>query len=113
MKDIKFLVVLFSCLSVIMLVGCSENGVMLEEDYYVRIEGKAEQTANNENQYVYNLNGFDKDGNEKVVSFFVDKPYEEGTLIRIPRSLEGYTGEAKVIGIDELPEKVKEKFNLD
>ncbi|MFE0505940.1 YxeA family protein [Peribacillus butanolivorans] len=110
MKTIKFLTIL-SCLTIFMLVGCGKKDVVFEKDYYVQIEGEAEQT-NNEGQDVYNLKGFDENGNEKIVSFFVDKPYEEGTLLRIPRSFEGYTGNAKVIEADELPKEIKKKFNL-
>ncbi|WMT40444.1 YxeA family protein [Paenibacillus sp. D2_2] len=113
MKGIKLLVAIFSCVSVLMLFGCSnENKVMFEEDYYVQIGDKVEQSTQNDEQYIYNVTGYDKDGKEKVVSFFSEKMYDKGTLIRIPRSLEGYTGEPTVIGADELPVKVKEKLGL-
>jgi uncharacterized protein (TIGR01655 family) len=113
MKGIKLLVAMFSCVSVLMLFGCSnENKALFEKDYYVQIGDKVEQSVHNNEQYIYNVTGYDNDGNEKVVSFFSEKMYDKGTLIRIPRSLEGYTGEPTVIGADELPEKVKEKLSL-
>ncbi|WP_068984431.1 MULTISPECIES: YxeA family protein [Lysinibacillus] len=110
MKLIKILTLL-SCLTIFTLVGCSSNDVALEKDYYVQIQGKAEKT-NNEGQYVYNLNGYDKDGNEKIVSFFVEEMFEEGTILLVPRSYDGYTGEIKVIHEDELPKEIKKKFNF-
>jgi len=113
MKGIKLLVTIFSCLAMLMLFGCSnENKVLFEKDYFVQIGDKVEKSAHNDEQYIYNVTGYDKDGEEKVVSFFLGKMYDKGTLIRVPRSLEGYTGEPTVIGADELPWKVKEKLDL-
>ena len=110
MKIIKSLAI-FSCLATFMLVGCGKKEVMYEKDYFVQIDEEAEQT-NNEGQYVYNVKGFDENGNEKVVYFYVEEPYKKGTLLRLPRSLEGYTGDPEVIEADILSKEVKKKLNL-
>ncbi|MFJ8260399.1 YxeA family protein [Rummeliibacillus sp. NPDC094406] len=110
MKIIKSLTI-FSCLVIFILVGCGKKDVVLEKDYYVKIDEEAEQT-NNKEQYVYNLKGYDENGDEKVVYFYVDKPYKKGTLLRVPRSLEGYTGSNEVIEAYELPKEVKMKLKL-
>lgn len=107
MKIIKFfaITILFSTF----LVGCGDKGALIEKDYYVQINEEL-QTPNSNGHYVYALEGFDKDGNEKVVSFFAEKSFKKGTIIRIPRSLEGYTGDPQVINVDDLPKNIKEKF---
>ncbi|MEY8191854.1 DUF1093 domain-containing protein [Peribacillus simplex] len=109
MKIIKSLAI-FSCLATFMLVGCGKKEVMFEKDYYVQIDEEPEQT--NEGQYVYNLKGFDENGNEKVVYFYVEEPYKIGTLLHLPRSLDGYTGDPEVIEADDLSKEVKKKLNL-
>ncbi|WP_241747053.1 hypothetical protein [Lysinibacillus sphaericus] len=48
---------------------------------------------------------------EKVVSFFAEKPFEKGTIVRVPRSYDGYTGDPQVMNVDELPKTIKENFN--
>ncbi|KFK81491.1 hypothetical protein DK44_2404 [Bacillus atrophaeus] len=48
-----------------------------------------------------------------MVSFFVEKPYQEGDIVRVPRSYDGYTGEPEAIKSDKLPEKIKDRFNLE
>ncbi|GIN92862.1 hypothetical protein J6TS1_48420 [Siminovitchia terrae] len=110
MKMIKAFAI-FSCLATFMLVGCGKKEVIIEKDYYVQIDEEPEQT-NNEGQYVYNIKGFEGNGNEKVVYFYVEEPYEIGTLLRVPRSIEGYTGDPEVIEADDLSKEVKEKLNL-
>ncbi|MFJ7915516.1 MULTISPECIES: DUF1093 domain-containing protein [Lysinibacillus] len=108
MKIMKFLAI--TILFTTFLVGCGDKGAMIEKDYYVQINEEL-QTPNSNGHFVYALEGYDKDGNEKVVSFFAEKPFKKGTIVRVPRSLEGYTGDPKVINVDDLPENVKGKFN--
>ncbi|MCY9109092.1 YxeA family protein [Bacillus atrophaeus] len=67
----------------------------------------------NKNNYVYNLEGYNEKGKKKMVSFFVEKPYQEGDIVRVPRSYDGYTGEPEAIKSDKLPEKIKDRFNLE
>ena len=110
MKLTKVLL-LCSCLAIFTLVGCSQKNTMLEKEYYVQIEGKAEKT-NNEGQYVYNVTGYDKNGHEKIVSFFVEEMFKEGTILAVPRSYDGYTGDVKVIEKEDLPKAVQSKFKL-
>lgn len=47
-----------------------------------------------------------------MVSFFVEKPYQEGDIVRVPRSYEGYTGGSEAIKAEKLPEKIKDRFNI-
>ncbi|MFB7157372.1 MULTISPECIES: DUF1093 domain-containing protein [unclassified Lysinibacillus] len=108
MKMMKFMAM--TILLATFLVGCGEKGALIEKDYYVQIN-EEEQTPNSNGYFVYALEGYDKDGNEKVVSFFAEKPFEKGTIVRVPRSLDGYTGEPQVMNGDELPKNIKEKFN--
>lgn len=107
MKIMKFLAITF--LLTTFLVGCGDKGALIEKDYYVQINEEL-QSPNSNGHYVYAQVGYDKDGNEKVVSFFADNPFKEGTIVCIPRSLEGYTGDPKVINMDDLPENIKGKF---
>ncbi|WP_195575096.1 YxeA family protein [Paenibacillus sp. 1001270B_150601_E10] len=100
---------IISIVAILMLAGCGGKEVLLEKDYYVQVAGSPEQTKN-EQQYIYNITGFDKNGNEQVVYFYVEEPYKEGTLLRVPRSSEGYTGNPTVIEENDLPAKVKEIF---
>ncbi|MFJ5565292.1 hypothetical protein [Lysinibacillus xylanilyticus] len=46
----------------------------------------------------------------KGTFYFADKPFKEGTIVCIPRSLEGYTGDPKEINMDDLPENIKGTF---
>ncbi|MGE8004285.1 DUF1093 domain-containing protein [Lysinibacillus sp. NPDC093216] len=108
MKIMKFLAM--TILFTTFLVGCGDKGALIEKDYYVQINEEL-QTPNSNGHFVYALEGYDKDGNEKVVSFFAEKPYKKGTIVRVPRGLEGYTGDPKVMNVDDLPENVKGKFN--
>ncbi|KOS60337.1 DUF1093 domain-containing protein [Lysinibacillus agricola] len=108
MKKMKFITI--TLLFTILLVGCGEKGALIEKDFYVQINEEAQTPEGNSN-YVYVVDGYDKDGNEKVITFFVEKPFEKGTIIRVPRSLEGYTGDPEVMNVDELPNNIKEKFN--
>ncbi|WP_268365069.1 YxeA family protein [Bacillus haynesii] len=108
MKKIAFFVLILSCMPVFLLTACNQKNVKLESDYYVQIHDQAEKAPNK--QYVYNLEGYNKDGKKKVVSFFVDKPYPKGTLVRVPRSYDGYTGMPAVMKTDELPDKIKDQF---
>ncbi|MFJ8103126.1 DUF1093 domain-containing protein [Lysinibacillus sp. NPDC096212] len=108
MNIMKFLAM--TILFTTFLVGCGDKGALIEKDYYVQINEEL-QTPNSNGHFVYALEGYDKDGNEKVVSFFAEKPYKKGTIVRVPRSLEGYTGDPKVMNVDDLPENVKGKFN--
>lgn len=108
MKKMKFMAM--AILFATFLVGCGEKGALVEKDYYVQIN-EEEQTPNSNGQYVYTIEGYDKDGNEKVVSFFAEKPFEKGTIVRVPRSLDGYTGDPQVMNVDELPKTIKENFN--
>lgn len=103
----KFLA--FTMLFTTFLVGCGDKGALIEKDYYVQINEEL-QTPNSNGHYVYALVGYDKDGNEKVVSFFAEKPFKEGTIVCVPRSLEGYTGDSKVINVDDIPKNIKGKF---
>ncbi|ASB87386.1 DUF1093 domain-containing protein [Bacillus sonorensis] len=112
MKNITFFVMILGCLSAFILGGCAEKGAVLESDFYVQIHGKAEQ-AGNKKDYVYNVEGINEDGKKKVVSFFVDKPCQEGTLVRVPRRYDGYTGKPNVIKAEDLPEKLKEQFHME
>lgn len=105
-------IIILGCLSVFVLGGCAERGAVLESDYYVQIHGKAEKNEN-KNNYVYNLEGYNEKGKKKMVSFFVEKPYQEGDIVRVPRSYDGYTGEPEAIKSDKLPEKIKDRFNLE
>ncbi|AEB23701.1 MULTISPECIES: YxeA family protein [Bacillus amyloliquefaciens group] len=111
MKKMTVFIIVLSCLSVFMLGGCADRGAVLESDYYVQIHGKAEKNENKDN-YVYNLEGYNEKGKKKLVSFFVEKPYQEGDIVRVPRSHDGYTGEPEAIKSDKLPEKIKDRFNL-
>ncbi|WP_241747052.1 hypothetical protein [Lysinibacillus sphaericus] len=43
------------------LVGCGEKRALVEKDYYVQIN-EEEQTSNSNGQYVYTIEGYDKDG---------------------------------------------------
>lgn len=105
-------IIILGCLSVFVLGGCADRGAVLESDYYVQIHGKAEKNEN-KNNYVYNLEGYNEKGKKKMVSFFVEKPYQEGDIVRVPRSYDGYTGEPEAIKSDKLPEKIKDRFNLE
>ena len=107
MKIMRFIA--FTFLLTIFLVGCGEKGALIEKDYYVQINEEL-QTQNSNGHYIYALEGYDKDGNKKVVSFFAEKPFEKGTIVRVPRSLDGYTGEPQVMNGDEIPKNIKEKF---
>ncbi len=40
-----------------------------------------------------------------MVSFFVEKPYREGDIVRVPRSHNGYTGEPEAIKSDKTARK--------
>ncbi|MSO00716.1 hypothetical protein BHT95_19215 [Bacillus paralicheniformis] len=110
MKKMVFFVLILSCMPVFLLTACNQKNAKLESDYYVQIHDQAEKAPNS--QYVYNLEGYNKDGKKKVVSFFVDKPYSKGTLVRVPRSYDGYTGKPAVMKADELPDKIKDQFDL-
>ncbi|MBD8005782.1 DUF1093 domain-containing protein [Bacillus norwichensis] len=110
MKVMKAFAIL-SCLAAFMLVGCGKKEVILENDYYVQIDEEPEET-NNEGQYVYNVEGIDEKGNKKVVYFYVEEPYEIGTVLRVPRSVEGYTGDPEVVEADDLSDEIKEKLHL-
>ncbi|MCY9112495.1 YxeA family protein [Bacillus atrophaeus] len=112
MKNMSFFIIILGCLSVFILGGCADRGAILESDYYVQIHGKAEKNEN-KNNYVYNLEGYNEKGKKKMVSFFVEKPYQEGDIVRVPRSYDGYTGEPEAIKSDKLPEKIKDRFNLE
>ncbi|WP_406795361.1 YxeA family protein [Bacillus velezensis] len=112
MKNMSIFIIILGCLSVFILGGCADQGAVLESDYYVQIHGKAEKNKNNSN-YVYNLEGYNEKGKKKMVSFFVEKPYQEGDIVRIPRSYEGYTGESEAIKAEKLPEKIKDRFNIE
>ena len=68
MKKMKFMVM--TILFATFLVGCGEKGTLVEKDYYVQIN-EEEQMPNSNGQYVYTIEGYDKDGNEKVVSFLL------------------------------------------
>lgn len=107
MKKMKFMVM--TILFATFLVGCGEKGALIEKDYYVQIN-EEQKTPDSNGTYVYTIEGYDKDGNEKVVSFFAEQPFAKGTILRVPRSLEGYTGEPQVMHGNELPKKIKEKF---
>ncbi|MCY9166738.1 YxeA family protein [Bacillus atrophaeus] len=111
MKNMSVFIIILGCLSVFVLGGCADRGA-LESDYYVQIHGKAEKNEN-KNNYVYNLEGYNEKGKKKMVSFFVEKPYQEGDIVRVPRSYDGYTGEPDAIKSDKLPEKIKDRFNLE
>ncbi|MGY3839505.1 YxeA family protein [Bacillus atrophaeus] len=112
MKNMSVFIIILGCLSVFVLGGCADRGAVLESDYYVQIHGKAEKNEN-KNNYVYNLEGYNEKGKKKTVSFFVEKPYQEGDIVRVPRSYDGYTGEPEAIKSDKLPEKIKDQFNLE
>ncbi|MCI3194182.1 YxeA family protein [Bacillus sp. HU-1818] len=112
MKNMSVFIIILGCLSVFILGGCADRGTILESDYYVQINGKAEKNEN-KNNYVYNLEGYNEKGKKKMVSFFVEKPYQEGDIVRVPRSYDGYTGEPEAIKSDKLPEKIKDRFNLE
>ena len=108
MKIMKFLAI--TILFTTFLVGCGDKGALIEKDYYVQINEEL-QTPNSNGHFVYALEGYDKDGNEKVVGFFAEKPFKKGTIVCVPRSLEGYTGDPEVMNMDDLPENIKGKFN--
>ncbi|MCY8934682.1 YxeA family protein [Bacillus atrophaeus] len=112
MKNMSVFIIILGCLSAFVLGGCADRGAVLESDYYVQIHGKAEKNEN-KNNYVYNLEGYNEKGKKKMVSFFVEKPYQEGDIVRVPRSYDGYTGEPEAIKSDKVPEKIKDRFNLE
>lgn len=66
MKIMKILAI--TILFTTFLVGCGDKGAMIEKDYYVQINEEL-QSPNSNGHFVYALEGYDKDGNEKVVSF--------------------------------------------
>ncbi|WP_406621906.1 YxeA family protein [Bacillus atrophaeus] len=112
MKNMSVFIIILGCLSVFILGGCADRGAILKSDYYVQIHGKAEKNEN-KNNYIYNLEGYNEKGKKKMVSFFVEKPYQEGDIVRVPRSYDGYTEEPEAIKSDKLPEKIKARFNLE
>jgi len=82
-------------------------------DYYVQVKDPMSKAGEGNSHYVYNLKGFDKNGKEKLVTFFADKRYVEGTLLVVSRSFEGYTGDIRVVKANELPRKLQKNFNLE
>ncbi len=47
-----------------------------------------------------------------MVSFFVEKPYQEGDIVRVPRSHDVLEN-LKLLNPIKLPEKIKDRFNLE
>ncbi|WP_243557770.1 YxeA family protein [Priestia megaterium] len=113
MKFSKLIIGVLLCLliSVGVIFGWKEANSV--NDYYVQVKAPMSKAGEDNSHYVYNLKGFDKNGKEKLVTFFADKRYVEGTLLVVSRSFEGYTGDIRVVKANELPRKLQKNFNLE
>jgi uncharacterized protein (TIGR01655 family) len=84
--------------------------------YYVKtVSEYKDKTIENRqgyNVYEYKINGYDKDGNEKLITFTASK------ILKVDKYLKVYVKDEKAksyeeVEIKELPDKVKEIYKLN
>ncbi|WP_346899423.1 YxeA family protein [Clostridium sp. UBA7503] len=96
----------------------SSNGIINlgSTKYYVKtVSEYKDRTSENSggyNTYEYKINGYDKDGNEKLITFTTSK------ILKVDRYLKVYVKGEKTksyeeVEIKELPDKVKEIYKLN
>ncbi|GMA08569.1 amino acid ABC transporter ATP-binding protein [Tetragenococcus halophilus subsp. flandriensis] len=93
--------------------------VMSGEDYYLQItdtgEKKAEKSDSGERMvsYDYSLIGFDKNGQEKEMSFtaFKDRPLIQGAYLKVTWNQKRGVTSYKQVQENEIPTKAKEKLD--
>ncbi|MGE7718410.1 YxeA family protein [Priestia megaterium] len=85
----------------------------VKNNYYVQITESAHIINKDNHKYVYSLNGFNKDGRGKLLTFSVDEPYKKGTLVVVSRTNEGYIGDVHVIKENQLPSSIQKKFAVN
>jgi len=93
--------------------------VMSGEDYYLQItdtgEKKAEKSDSGERMvsYDYTLTGFDKNGQEKEMSFtaFKDRPLIQGAYLKVTWNKKRGVTSYEQIQANEIPTQAKEKLD--
>jgi len=93
--------------------------VMSGDDYYVQItdkgEKKVEKSDNGERMvsYDYTLNGFDKNGQEKEMSFtaFKDRPLIQGAYLKVTWNKRRGVTSYEQVQANEIPTKAKAKLD--
>ncbi len=84
--------------------------------YYVKtVSEYKDRTSENSggyNAYEYKINGYDKDGNEKLITFTTTKILKADRYLKIYVKGEE-TKSYEEVKINELPEKVKEIYKLN
>lgn len=92
----------------LLLSGCTQVTQLLDKDYYVSIYEDYDTFHNN--QYIYILKGYDKNGKEKLITFFIDEPLEDEAIVKVKTTYDGYTAEPELIHMEDVPEKAREKL---
>ncbi|HLQ73058.1 MAG TPA: YxeA family protein [Bacillota bacterium] len=91
------------------LVACSSEESLFVKDYYVHVTESYD--TERDHDYVYILDGYDENGKEKLITFYVDEPLDIGTVMEVPTQADGYTGDVKEIDMEKVPEKAQESFS--
>ncbi|MBC1470337.1 YxeA family protein [Listeria seeligeri] len=81
------------------------------EEYYVKITQDGEKTSEGAFNYSYNLPAYNKDGEEKRISFTADKNLRKGAYLKLYyKPIKGVTTFEEV-SQDKLPSKAADKLN--
>lgn len=81
------------------------------EEYYVKITQDGEKTSEGAFNYSYNLPAYNKDGEEKRISFTADKNLRKGAYLKLYyKPVKGVTTFEEV-SQDKLPSKAADKLN--
>ncbi|PGA87963.1 YxeA family protein [Bacillus toyonensis] len=119
-RCITFFSILILCTTI--LIGCSVIDKMsnrkFKNQYYVQIisDGQKEnvksQSGETDKAYRYKLNGFDKEGQEKIMDFTADKNLRKEAFLRVYYSDERGVTSWEEIELKDIPEKAKQKLNV-
>lgn len=79
---------------------------------YVQVSDATENKGKSETTYEYNLTGYDKNGNTKEVKFSEGRKLKKDAYLCVKLKADGEVLSWEEVQKGDLPEKVKEKFEI-
>lgn len=82
-------------------------------DYYTKIDNSkiSELPVTNSMKYEYSLLSYNNEGNSKEIKFKTERILKEGAYLKLDYMITRGVINWEEVTYDELPEKVKEKYN--
>ncbi len=114
-KYLSVILLVFVFSFTFILEGCSDSNLyncLNTSECYVQVLDAIENKSEGKTTYDYNLTGYDKDGNPKDVKLNESKRLRKNAYLRVKLKANNEVMRWSEVQVNDLPEKVKEKFHL-